>query len=339
MDDTLLGERRLVEVVQRLIVDHAVDGFGKEPVAAEDADFAALALHGDGIGGHELLKGAVLNLLDSVAAEDGVGNHSADALGAVIHDDAGSLANRGARIDNVVNEDDVLVLHIADKAHLANLVRLVTMLVADNERIVQSLSIHGCTLAAAHVGAGEHHILDVQVLADVRHEQGGAVEVVEGDVEESLDLVGMEVHADDAVDTSRGNHIGNQLGCDRHMGLILAILASKAVIRNDCDNLLSGGTLGGIHHHEKLEEVVRRRQRRLDDEDDTATDGFFVRRLKFSVGILENGGVSQRNSINVGHSASQIFGCTARENEYFIRFFIDHCYLILRLQRYKLFLE
>ena len=75
----------------------------------------------------------------------------------------------------------------------------------------------------------------------------------------------------------------------------------------------------------------------MNNKDNTTADGFLVRRLKFAVGILENGGISERNSVNFGHSASQIFSRTACKNEYFIRIFFAHWLLILRVQRYDFF--
>lgn len=77
----------------------------------------------------------------------------------------------------------------------------------------------------------------------------------------------------------------------------------------------------------------------MDDEHDTATDSFLVGGLEFAVGILENGAVSEGNSVNVGHLMCKVSRCTARKNEYFISFFFAHFVLILRLQRYNYFLE
>ena len=123
------------------------------------------------------------------------------------------------------------------------------------------------------------------------------------------------------------------------MGLVLAVLTGKTIVRNHRDDLLGRGTLGGINHQQQLEKVVGGRDGGLDDEDRATADGVFIGRLEFSVGILENGGISKRNSINIRYSVGQIFCCTARKNEYFISFFFAHFVLILRLQSYTIFLD
>ena len=53
---------------------------------------------------------------------------------------------------------------------------------------------------------------------------GRRVEVVDGDVEEPLDLVLVEVDADQTVGTRGGDQVGDQLGPDRDPGLVLAVL-------------------------------------------------------------------------------------------------------------------
>lgn len=58
------------------------------------------------------------------------------------------------------------------------------------------------------------------------------------DIEETLNLVGMEIHGDNAVNTGSLKHIGDEFGCDWHMGLVFAVLTCKTIIRNNGDNLL-----------------------------------------------------------------------------------------------------
>ena len=108
------------------------------------------------------------------------------------------------------------------------------------------------------------------------------------------------------------------------MGLVLAVLTGEAVVRDDGDDLLGRSTLGCVNHHEQLKEVVRRRDGRLDNKHNTATDSFLIRRLKFAVGILKNGGVAQRNTINFRHTARQILGGTTCKNEHLVRTHIAH---------------
>ena len=339
MNDTLAVDGGLVEVVERLVHDHAADGLGQQPVAGEYVDFVAGAFQGDGVGGDKFLQSGVLHFLDGVAAEYGMGDHGADTLCTALLDDAGGFADGGAGVDDVVEQDDMLVPDIADEAHFTYLVGFVAVLVADDKAVVECLGVHAGAFAASHVGAGEHDVIYVELLADIGHEKGGTIQMVDGDVEESLNLVGVEVHADDPVGSGGLYHVGNYLGGDGDMGFVFAVLAGESVVGDDCHDFLRRGALGGVDHQQQLKEVVGRRNGGLDDEDGATTDGVFIRGLEFTVGILENGGIAQWNSVIIGYTVSQVCGCTARVNEYFISFFLAHFVLILRLQRYNIFLD
>ena len=116
--------------------------------------------------------------------------------------------------------------------------------------------------------------------------------MVDGDVEESLYLVGMEVHADDPVGSGGLYHVGNHLGGDGDMGFVFAVLAGESVVGDDGHDFLCRGALGGVNHQQQLKEVVGRGDGGLDDEDGATADGVLIRGLKFAVGILENGGIA-----------------------------------------------
>ena len=56
------------------------------------------------------------------------------------------------------------------------------------------------------------------------HEHRGRTEVVHRDVEETLDLGGVEVHAQDPISAGRRDEVGDHLRGDRDPSLVLAIL-------------------------------------------------------------------------------------------------------------------
>lgn len=53
------------------------------------------------------------------------------------------------------------------------------------------------------------------VLLDPLEDGRLCVQIVHGNVEEALDLRGVQVHRDDVVGAGHGEHIGHQLGADR----------------------------------------------------------------------------------------------------------------------------
>ena len=289
-------------------------------------DFRRGAFQRNGVSHHKFLECRVLNLFNGVATQHGVGNHGTHGQSAVLFDEVGSLADSGTCVDDVVQQDNVFASHLANKAHLTDFIGFVAMLVAHHETVAQRLGIHTCTTAAAQVRRSKEDVVDRNFhRADVRHKERRAEEVVNGNVEEALYLVSMEVHGDDTVHTGCRQHGGNQLGGNGDMGFVLAVLTSKTIIRNNGDNLVGRGTTSGVDHHQQLEEVVGRRNGRLDDEDLSATDGLFVRRLEFTISILENSRVSKSDSIFFSNTLSEVFRCTTRENEYFTVIICTHC--------------
>ena len=111
------------------------------------------------------------------------------------------VAQGAAGIHHVVQQDDVLAPHVADDVHDLGGVGLLAALVHDGQGHVQLLGKGPGPGHRAHVG-GDHHgvVMAVRVLlGEVVHKDGGAQQVVHRDVEEALDLVGVQVHGQHPV--------------------------------------------------------------------------------------------------------------------------------------------
>jgi hypothetical protein len=161
--------------------------------------------------------------------------------------------------------------------------------------------------------AGAHHAADVRrddddlvlavALLDVVDHHRAAEEVVGRDVEETLDLAGVQVDGQDAVGAGRGDQVGDQLGRDRRAAVGLPVLAGIAEIGDHRRDAPGRGALQRIHHDQQLHQVVIGRVRgRLDDEDVLAADilidsdedflvceGFHLRAGQSHVQIVGNG--------------------------------------------------
>ena len=112
-------------------------------------------------------------------------------------------------------------------------------------------------------------------MGNVEGEYGRGVEVVHGDVEETLDLGGVQVHRQHPLDTRFGNEIGHQLRRNRRARLGAAILAGIAEIWNDGGDAGGRGAAQRIGDDQQLHQVVIRGPRgRLDDEHVLAADVF-----------------------------------------------------------------
>ena len=106
--------------------------------------------------------------------------------------------------------------------------------------------------------------------------------------EESLDLVGVQVHGDDAAHTGRGEQVAHQFGADGGSGLVLAVLTGIAEVGDHGDDAACRSALGGINGDQQLDDVVGRRESRLDDEHIAPADALVVIDLDFPVLELQD---------------------------------------------------
>src|SRR4029079_16818956 len=119
---------------------------------------------------------------------------------------------------------------VADHVHHLGFAGALTALVDDGKRRVDALGKAACAHHAADVGRHYHYIGEVEALLDIAHHHRRGVEIVGRNVEEALDLPGVQVERHDAVDTGLGDQIGDQLGRDRRARPRFAVLPCIAEI-------------------------------------------------------------------------------------------------------------
>ena len=259
------------------------DSVGKERSNREDCGFRILAVIGDGVGEDDLGQRTVENALGGGVAHDGVAAEGAHALGAVLHHEVGGFGDCAGCVDHVVDEDYVLVLDVADDGHLLDNVGFGALFVAENKRYVEIFGVGVRTLCAADVGSGDDEVGEVEVL-DVGDEDVRGVEVVYWNIEEALDLVGVEIHGDEAVDSGHAQKVGDEFGGDRNARFVFAVLTGPSEIGHYGDDGAGAGAAGCVDHQKKLHEVVGVGEGRLDEIDVAAADRFFERYFEFAVG-------------------------------------------------------
>ena len=223
---------------------------------------------------------------------------------AVLHDRLGRLDQRAARVGHVVDQDGHPVPHAAHQRHARHLVRLRTLLVDQRERKVEPVghrrgpgergSVAGsCArrdgyaraeregngrnlpLRPAGIRADDDGVLDADVVADPAQHARLGVQIVDGHVEEALDLAGVQVHGDDVVAAGRLQHVGDQLGRDGRARLVLLVLARVGEVGDDGRDAPRRGRLARRDDDQQLHDVVvdLAGRRGLQDED-CRKDGF-----------------------------------------------------------------
>ena len=80
--------------------------------------------------------------------------------------------------------------------------------------------------------------------------------MVNGYVEEALDLVGMEVHGDQTVDTGSAQQVSYKLCADAYTRFVFSVLTCPTEIRNYGDDVTCRSAFGSVNHEQKLHEVV-----------------------------------------------------------------------------------
>ena len=111
-------------------------------------------------------------------------------------------------------------------------------------------------LGTAGIGTDNDDILVRVVFADPAQHARLGVEVVNGHIEEALDLAGVQVHGDDVVAAGRLQHVGDELGTDGGAALILLILAGVGEVGNDGRDAACRRGAAGVDHDEQLHQTV-----------------------------------------------------------------------------------
>ena len=290
LDDILRGDT--------LVVLDALDGLCEHVGDAELFDLGAMAGVEDGVGEDHFLQFALLDALAGGARHDAVAGDGAYAEGALLLHDFCGEGDRSGGVDHIVDEHYILALDVTDDLHGGYDIGTLTHLVAQDEGALQIFGVGIGALGPSDVGGGDAEVGQVEAL-DIGQEGRGGVEVVYGDIEEGLLLVGVEVHRDETVDSGDAEQVGFQLGGDGDTGLVFAVLTGPAVVGDDGDDVVGGGALGCINHQQKLHEVVGAGIGRLYEKNVMAANGLFEAYGEFAV--------SKACKRQLAHGDAQVF--------------------------------
>src|SRR5690606_15086045 len=142
------------------------------------------------------------------------------------------LAQGACRVDHVVHNDAIAAVDFADDVHDLGHIGARAAFVDDGQVGFKLLGQCPRPHHAADVGRYDHQVA-VVATPDVAQQNGACVDVVDRDVEETLDLVGVQVHGHDAVNAHHLQHVGHDLGRNGHACRPrAAVLACIAKIRD-----------------------------------------------------------------------------------------------------------
>lgn len=215
-----------------------------------------LLLVGNSVGDNELGQLGLVQLLNGVAGEDAVGDNGDRTTGAVLNDDLSGLAEGAASIGHVIDNDGDLATNVTDQNHAGNLVRTSALFVDKSKAEVEAIGNRSGALGTTGVRRDNDTVLDLEVVADPAEGAGLGVQVVDGDVEEALDLRGVEVHGDDVVAAGSLEHVSHQSGGDGGTRLVFLVLTSVREVGEDGGDAAGRGRLAGVDHDEQFHDSV-----------------------------------------------------------------------------------
>ncbi len=220
-----------------------------------------------------------------------------DALGALVHQCLGGIAQRPARIDDIVDQDAEAPFHVADDVHDFGFAGAFAALVDDRQRcVLEPLGERSCAYNAADIGRYDHQLGRGEARLDVGAHHRRAIEIVGRNIEKALDLPGVEIDRQDAVGARCGDDVGDELGRNRRARPGFAVLPGIAEIGHNRGDPARRGAFQRVDADQQFHEVVVRRiGGRLDDEDVLAANVLVNFDEHFLVGEAAHARFGQRH--------------------------------------------
>ena len=150
---------------------------------------------GDGVSEDNLCQSAGFHALCGRIAHHGMAAKCSYALGSELQKKVGGFGDSAGGIHDIVNENHILAFHVTDYGHLVYYIGFRACLVTKYQRYIEILGIAIGTFGSAYVGRGDYHVFEMQTLYP-GNKDGRRVKMVNGNIEEPLDLIGMKVHGD-----------------------------------------------------------------------------------------------------------------------------------------------
>ena len=299
-----------VNLADRLVAVNAFDRFAEDFRAGKNLNFRNFVFRKkrDRVRKNDAFDRRFLNALDRRAAKDAVRRGDEDFRRAHFFDDASGAADRAAGADHVVEKErDATFDRAADQVRLFDFFAAVATFVDDRQAAAERRNVFDRALNAPGVRADDDAFFRrVTEAHNVVVQNRRRAEMVERNVEEALDLRGVQVHRNDAVSAGAFEEVRGEFRGDRNAAFVFAVLTSVAEVRNDRRNATGARATEAVDHHQEFHQrIVDRAARRLNDEDVFAANVFFNAAEGLAVGELLNADMTRRQTEVIANFFSQ----------------------------------
>ena len=163
--------------------------------------------------------------------------------------------------------------------------RPLAALVDNGERCIDAFGESAGAHHATDVRRHDDHFGELEALLDVAHDDRRGEQIVGRDIEEALDLAGMQIECEHAIGAGMGDQIGDELRRNRRARPDFAVLPGIAEIgdhRGDAPRRRAAQRVDNDQQFHQM--VVGGIRGRLDDEDVGAADVFLNLDEHFHIG-------------------------------------------------------
>ena len=123
------------------------------------------------------------------------------------------------------------------------------------------------------------------MVAQIRNHDRGRIEMIHGDIEESLNLLCVKIHRENAVRTGDSQKVRNQFCGNRHARTVFSVLTGVTEERDHGSDSRSGRTPCRIKHDQELHDIfIGRIAGRLNEKDVSGSEIVYVLNKDFAVG-------------------------------------------------------
>lgn len=298
------------------VVD-VLDDLGEETGHRHHLDLVThFPLQGDRVSDEHLLDLRPVDPVDGGTGEHAVGGHDPHGKGAALEQEVRRLDDGATGGNLIVDDDGMPALHIADEVGGHCLVVVaVPAFVHHRDRQLENVGEPTKFLGLADIASHQHTVLEIPLCPHPLAEEFGRHELIDWDVEEALDLRGVQVHAEHPIGAGGLQEVGHQTRPDADARLILLVTTRVWEAGQDGGDATGRSTLERVDHEEGLHEaVIDRRCHRLNDEHIPVTDIFVDPRHQVPVGEFDGFALAHRQPEVFTDRAREFGMATTRED-------------------------